>query len=68
MPRGQPQATHRDPIAVWSHRLIEDGLTDQAAVKAMDASVMEEVNDAYQFADDTPDPAPEELYTDVYAE
>jgi pyruvate dehydrogenase E1 component alpha subunit len=58
----------RDPITVWSQRLIEDGLTDQAAVKAIDASVMEEVNDAYKFADESPDPAPEELYTDVYAD
>ena len=56
----------RDPIAVWSQRLIDDGLTDQAAVKAIDASVMEEVNDAYKFADEAPDPEPEELYTDVY--
>jgi TPP-dependent pyruvate/acetoin dehydrogenase alpha subunit len=32
----------------------------------MDASVIEEVNDAYQFADEAPDPDPEELYTDVY--
>jgi pyruvate dehydrogenase E1 component alpha subunit len=56
----------RDPIVVWSQRLIEDGLTDQAAVKAIDASVVEEVNDAYKFADESPDPAPEELYTDVY--
>jgi len=26
------------------------------------------VEDAYQFADQAPDPAPEELYTHVYAE
>src|ERR671931_680408 len=26
----------RDPIAVWSQRLIEDGLMEQAAVKALD--------------------------------
>jgi TPP-dependent pyruvate/acetoin dehydrogenase alpha subunit len=29
---------------------------------------MEEVEDAYQFADQAPDPDPKELYTDVYAE
>jgi len=29
---------------------------------------MQEVEDAYQFADQAPDPAPEELYTHVYAE
>jgi len=28
---------------------------------------VEEVEEAYQFADQAPDPDPEELYTDVYA-
>src|SRR6476469_8556838 len=58
----------RDPIAVWSQRLMADGLTDESSIRAMDKSVMEEVEDAYQFADEAPDPAPEELYEDVYAE
>ncbi len=58
----------RDPIAVWSQRMIEDGLMDEAAVRAMDKAVMEEVEDAYQFADQAPDPEPEELFKDVYAE
>jgi pyruvate dehydrogenase E1 component alpha subunit len=58
----------RDPIAVWSQRMIEDGLMDEAAVRAMDKDVMEEVEDAYQFADQAPDPEPEELFKDVYAE
>jgi pyruvate dehydrogenase E1 component alpha subunit len=58
----------RDPIAVWSQRLISEELMDEAAVKAMDRSVMEEVEDAYQFADQAPDPEPEALFRDVYAE
>jgi pyruvate dehydrogenase E1 component alpha subunit len=58
----------RDPITVWSRRLIEDGLLDEAAVRAMDKDVMEEVEEAYQFADQAPDPAAEELYTHVYVE
>ena len=58
----------RDPIAVWSQRLIEDGLIDEAAVRVMDKSVVEEVEDAYQFADQAPDPDPEELFTHVYAD
>jgi len=58
----------RDPIAVWSRRMIEDGLMDEAAVRAMDKDAMEEVEDAYQFADQAPDPEPEELFKDVYAE
>ena len=58
----------RDPIAVWSQRLMAEELMDEAAVKAMDKSVMEEVEDAYQFADQAPDPEPEALFRDVYAE
>jgi pyruvate dehydrogenase E1 component alpha subunit len=58
----------RDPIAVWSQRLIADGLMEEEAVRVMDKEVMEEVEEAYDFADKAPDPAPEELYKDVYAE
>jgi len=57
----------RDPIAVWSQRLIAEGLMDEAGVKALDKQVGDEVNDAYQFADEAPDPEAEELYRDVYA-
>jgi pyruvate dehydrogenase E1 component alpha subunit len=57
----------RDPIAVWSQRLIADQLMDEAAVKAMDKSVLEVVEDAYQFAEQAPDPEPDALFTDVYA-
>jgi pyruvate dehydrogenase E1 component alpha subunit len=57
----------RDPIAVWSQRLIADQLMDEAAVKTMDKSVLEEVEEAYQFAEQAPDPEPGELFTHVYA-
>jgi TPP-dependent pyruvate/acetoin dehydrogenase alpha subunit len=39
----------------------------EAAIKAMDAEVMAEVEDAYTFAEEAPDPDPGELFTDVYA-
>ncbi len=58
----------RDPISVWSQRLIAEGLTDEAAVKALDKEIVAEVEDAYRFADEAPDPEAEELYRDVYAE
>jgi pyruvate dehydrogenase E1 component alpha subunit len=58
----------RDPIAVWSQRLIAEGMMDEAAVKALDKEILQEVNDAYQFADEAPDPEPDELYRDVYAD
>jgi TPP-dependent pyruvate/acetoin dehydrogenase alpha subunit len=43
-------------------------LIDEAGVKALDEEVIQEVEDAYQFAEEAPDPEPEELYRDVYAE
>ena len=58
----------RDPISVWSQRLIAEGLTDEAAVKALDKEIVVEVEDAYRFADEAPDPEAEELYRDVYAD
>ena len=58
----------RDPISVWSQRLIADSMMDEGSLRAMDKSVVEEVEDAYQFADQAPDPEPGELYTNVYAE
>ena len=58
----------RDPIAVWSQRLIEEGIMDQAGVKALDKEIVDEVEDAYKFADEAPEPAMEELYSDVYKE
>jgi pyruvate dehydrogenase E1 component alpha subunit len=58
----------RDPIAVWSQRLIADGLMDDAAVKALDKAVIHDVEDAYQFSEEAPDPEPDALYADVYLE
>jgi len=55
----------RDPIAQLAHRLREEGVLDQPGQDAMDAEVHAEVEQAVRFADESPDPAPEELYTDV---
>jgi len=57
----------RDPIMVWSEKLQADGLIDEKGIKALDADVISEVEDAYRFADAAPDPEPGELWTDVYA-
>jgi pyruvate dehydrogenase E1 component alpha subunit len=58
----------RDPISVWSQRLIAEGLTDEAAVKALDKEIVQEIEDAYRFAEEAADPEMEELYRDVYAD
>ena len=57
----------RDPIVVWGEQLKAAKLIDDAGIKAMDEEVMAEVMDALKFAEESPDPEPGELYTDVYA-
>ena len=57
----------RDPIALWSRFLLDEGLMTEESIKGMDADVMAEVEDAYKFAEEAPDPDLSELYNDVYA-
>jgi pyruvate dehydrogenase E1 component subunit alpha len=57
----------RDPIILWSERLKTDGLVDAAEIQRMDDEVKAEVQDAYDFADQSPEPDPEQLYANVYA-
>jgi len=57
----------RDPIKVLAERMRGDGTLDDAGWSALEAEVKAEVDDAYTFADESPDPELTELYTDVYA-
>jgi pyruvate dehydrogenase E1 component alpha subunit len=57
----------RDPIMVLERRMRDAGLLDDAGLKAINDEVLAEVDDAVRFAEESPDPAPEELWTDVYA-
>jgi pyruvate dehydrogenase E1 component alpha subunit len=58
----------RDPIESFATRLRADGLLDDERWQTMEAEVADEVADAVRFADESPDPAPEALTTDVYRE
>ena len=55
----------RDPITHLAGKLKEERVIDQAGLDAMDAEIHAEVEDAVKFADESPDPDPDELYTDV---
>ena len=57
----------RDPIVLWAEKLKAEGLLDDTAMEKLEAEVKAEVQDAYDFADQSPDPEPEELWRDVYA-
>jgi len=55
----------RDPIERLRAVLLEKGVADDEALKNLDKEVKEIVSDAAEFAQDSPEPDPSELYTDV---
>ena len=57
----------RDPIKIFTESLKEKNQLGDEELKAMEDRVRGEVERAVKFADSSPEPAPEELYTDIYA-
>ena len=57
----------RDPIKLFAASLLEAQIADEATFEKLDKEVREEVEDAVRFAEESPLPPPEDLYTDVYA-
>lgn len=58
----------RDPINVLRHHMEAKGEIDDARMAALDDEVKAEVQDAWDFADASPEPALESLYEDVLVE
>jgi pyruvate dehydrogenase E1 component alpha subunit len=57
-----------DPIDQAKNRLLEAGVADEAKLKEIDKEIKDIVTAAAEFAQDSPEPDPSELWTDVYAE
>ena len=57
----------RDPIEHYGQRLTQRGLLREDDLKALDKEIRGIVNTAAEFATESPEPLPDELYTDVYA-
>jgi pyruvate dehydrogenase E1 component alpha subunit len=58
----------RDPVPRLARQLIELGLATQRDLDDYQAEANRIVEDAMAFAEASPEPSPEELYTDVYVE
>lgn len=54
-----------DCIDQLKRKLIEGGIADEAALKAIDREVKDIVAEAAEFAQESPEPDPSELWTDV---
>ena len=57
----------RDPIVRLRRQLLEDGSADEAALEAVGSEVDAVLDDAVDFARNSPDPDPAELLADAYA-
>jgi pyruvate dehydrogenase E1 component alpha subunit len=58
----------RDPIKKFGAYLVEQHLVTQEELKAIEKKIQAVVEDAVQFAVDSPEPDPSELYKYVFAE
>jgi pyruvate dehydrogenase E1 component alpha subunit len=59
---------HRDPIDLCQKRIVDGGYADEKALKEIDKEIRAIVAEAVEFAQASPEPGPEELYTDVLVE
>ena len=57
----------RDPLKLFTATLLEEKVISDKDYEAMEKRIQEEVEHALRFAEESPLPAPEELFTDVYA-
>jgi pyruvate dehydrogenase E1 component alpha subunit len=57
----------RDPVRLFQARLASDGLLPAVEFDRMDQQIKSEVAAAVEFARESPEPEPEELYTDMYS-
>jgi pyruvate dehydrogenase E1 component alpha subunit len=62
------EAKETDPIKRFIDQLTDADLLTEDELEEMDADVQAEVDDAAEFADNSPEPGDVELYTDVYAD
>jgi pyruvate dehydrogenase E1 component alpha subunit len=62
----QEVRTERDPIDRLRKTMLDNGLVEEETFKAIDKEIRAIVNEAASFAQDSPEPGPEELYRDVY--
>ncbi len=56
-----------DPILLYRTRLLDDKVTTDDALEAIDKEVTAEAQAAYDFADKSEDPAFETVYEDIFA-
>jgi pyruvate dehydrogenase E1 component alpha subunit len=57
-----------DPIGRFRKHLVASKAASQAELDALDARVEVDIGEAVRFAEESPEPAPSELFSDIYVE
>jgi pyruvate dehydrogenase E1 component alpha subunit len=57
----------RDPVITFPKKMIENGVFTEEEAKKTDDEVKTEIEEATDYSINSPFPASEELYTDLYA-
>jgi hypothetical protein len=56
----------RDPVSVFGRRLVDDGVLSDDDLEKLDAKAMKRIDEAVEFADNSPFPELDSLYDDIY--
>ena len=68
----KPEEVHKyqenDPIGIYRMHLIQNGLASEAELDEQDDLANDVILAAVEFAESSPEPAPEELFKNVYVE
>ncbi len=62
------QWQEQDPIGIFHSYLIKNKIATEKALKDIEDKAAEDVKKAIEFAEESPEPAPETLFRDVYVE
>jgi pyruvate dehydrogenase E1 component alpha subunit len=57
-----------DPIGILERHLIDEKMADKDELEKIDAAVEQELEEAVQYAEESPLPEPEALFEDIYVE
>jgi pyruvate dehydrogenase E1 component alpha subunit len=58
----------RDPINIHKEKLLSQGIATQEEIDAMEAETRQQIDDATEFARQSPYPEPEALFEDMFAD
>jgi pyruvate dehydrogenase E1 component alpha subunit len=62
------EARKRDPITLYEDRLRQRGLLDDATIERIDEENGQIVSEAVKFAEESPNPQPQEMFDDILVE